>query len=147
MVNMFEKKTDEDFLGRLGLKADDFKGFLDKDVTLEGRLSLTGTFKCDGIFKGEINCEGLLILGESARFEGIIHSKQVSVQGAVQGDIHAEEKMVILEKAVVQGDIFTDRLVIEAGAIFDGTCHMRLPGDLQGEQTEKLIPEPTIISR
>lgn len=146
MANMFEKKKDEDFLDRVGLKADDFKGFLDQDVRLEGKLSLTGTFKCDAIFKGEINCEGLLILGETARVEGIIHSKQISIQGRVQGSIHAAEKMVILQNAVVQGDIFTERLVIEAGATFDGTCHMPLPGDLKKEAKKTLAPEPATVS-
>ena len=146
MANMFEKRNDEDFLDRVGLKADDFKGFLDQDVRLEGKLSLTGTFKCDAFFKGEINCDGLLILGESARVEGSIHSKQVSIQGTVQGSIHAEEKMVILQNAVVQGDIYTDRLVIEAGATFDGTCHMPLPGEIKKESNEERVPEPATVS-
>ena len=146
MANMFEKRKDEDFLDRVGLKADDFKGFLDQDVRLEGKLSLTGTFKCDAFFKGEINCEGLLILGESARVDGNIHSKQVSIQGRVTGSIHAEEKMLILQNAVVQGDIYTDRLVIESGATFDGTCHMPLPGDIKKESNKEGIPEPATVS-
>ena len=127
MAIMPDKKKNEDFLDRVGLKADEWKGFLGRGVELEGKLSLTGTFRCDAIFKGEINCQGLLILGENARIEGNVHSEQVSVQGKVQGSIHAQEKLVILRDAVVCGDIYTQCLVIEAGACFDGTCHMPTP--------------------
>ena len=123
MANMVEKKKDEDLLDRFGIKADQWKGFLEQEVSLEGKLTLTGTFRCDAAFKGEIHCDGLLILGEPARVEGDIRSKQVTVQGRVKGSIHAQEKLVILETAVVSGDIYTSCLVIEAGATFNGTCH------------------------
>ncbi len=140
MANMFEKKKDQDLLERFGIKADQWKGFLEQEVALEGKLTLTGTFRCDAAFKGEIHCDGLLILGETARVEGDIRSKQVTVQGRVKGSIHAQEKLIILENAVVSGDIYTSCLVIEAGATFDGTCHM--PTGESGSGTEGLhVPE------
>ena len=149
MANMFEKKKNEDFLERVGMKAEQWKGFLDQEVSLEGKLTLTGTFRCDGAFKGEIHCDGLLILGETARVEGDIRSKQVSVQGRVKGSIHAQEKLVILQNAVVSGDIYTGCLVIEAGATFDGTCHM--PTEESESGTDSLhvaeeAPEPVPVS-
>ena len=133
MANMFDSKKNGDFLDRVGLKAEDWKGFLDAEVEFEGKLSLTGTFRCDAAFKGEINCDGLLILGESARVEGNLHSKQITVQGTVKGSIHAQEKLAILQNSVVCGDIYTACLIIEAGATFDGTCHMPTPEGVSRE--------------
>ena len=148
MTNMFDNKKNEDFLDRVGLKAEEWKGFLDQEVEFEGKLSLTGTFRCDADFKGEIDCDGLLILGDSARVEGTLRAKQMSVQGKVKGSIHAEEKLVLLQDSVVCGDIYTACLIIEAGAAFDGTCHMPtsegVAKELPAAEPEQM-PEPVTL--
>ena len=130
-------KKDLKFLEQAGLKDHDWKGILNQGVSTEGKLSLKGCFCCDGPFKGEIDCDGLLLLGENSRVEGTIHAKQLSVRGQLKGTVHVREKMVILPSAMVTGDIYTDCLVIEAGACFDGKSHMLISQGTQKQETSR----------
>ncbi len=99
-------------------------GFLDKGVTLEGTLELAGTFRLDGHLKGNIISQESLILGENARVEGQIEGNHVAVNGRFNGVIFAKGRVHIHPKGVVTGEIHTPCLVIEPGGILDGRCHM-----------------------
>jgi cytoskeletal protein CcmA (bactofilin family) len=105
-------------------EAGEWIGFLDKGVKLEGTLELTGTFRIDAAVKGNIISGHSLILGEDAKVEGQIDGNQVVVGGRFDGVIHAKGRVEIQSKGVVTGEIHSPCLVIEAGGIFDGRCHM-----------------------
>ena len=49
---------------------EEWTGFIDRGVTLEGTLQLKGTFRIDGKVKGNIISEQTVVLGEGARVEG-----------------------------------------------------------------------------
>jgi cytoskeletal protein CcmA (bactofilin family) len=55
-----------------GNSAEEWTGFIDQGVTLEGTLQLKGTFRIDGRVKGNIISEQTVVLGEGARVEGQI---------------------------------------------------------------------------
>ncbi len=113
-------------------QGDDWIGFLDRGVQLEGTLNLSGTFRIDGVVKGTIRCEQTLVLGEKAEVEGEIEADQVSVSGRFHGTVRAKTRVEILAKGVVNGEVHTPSLVIEAGGILDGRCHMQ--GDTEAEK-------------
>lgn len=104
--------------------ADDWIGFLDEGVRLEGTLELPGTFRLDGQVKGNIISQQSLILGEGARVEGQIEGNHVVISGRFDGVIFAKGRVEIQAKGVVTGEIHAPCLVIEPGGIFDGRCHM-----------------------
>jgi cytoskeletal protein CcmA (bactofilin family) len=99
-------------------------GFLDKGVKLEGTLELGGTFRIDATVKGNIISGHSLILGENAKVEGQIEGNLIVVGGRFDGVILAKGRVEIQAKGVVTGEIHSPCLVIEAGGIFDGRCHM-----------------------
>jgi cytoskeletal protein CcmA (bactofilin family) len=99
-------------------------GFLDKGVKLEGSLELAGTFRIDTQVKGNIVSQQSLILGENAKVEGQIEGNHIVVGGRFDGVIFAKGRVEIQAKGVVTGEIHSPCLVIEAGGIFDGRCHM-----------------------
>lgn len=105
-------------------EAGEWIGFLDKGVKLEGTLELTGTFRIDATVKGNIISGQSLILGENAKVEGQIEGNHVVVGGRFDGVIFAKGRVEIQPKGVVTGEIHAPCLVIEAGGIFDGRCHM-----------------------
>ncbi|HEY4682788.1 MAG TPA: polymer-forming cytoskeletal protein [Candidatus Acidoferrales bacterium] len=104
--------------------SDDWIGFLDRGVLLEGTLNLSGTFRIDGNVKGTIRCEQTLVLGEKAEVEGEIEADQVSVSGRFHGTVRAKTRVEILAKGVVNGELHTPSLVIEPGGVLEGRCHM-----------------------
>lgn len=93
-------------------------------VVLEGKLSSNGNVRVDGAINGDITANGNVTVGESGEITGEIKAEVISIGGRVMGSINAKEKAVLESKAVLQGDIVTKILVIEAGAIFDGSSKM-----------------------
>jgi cytoskeletal protein CcmA (bactofilin family) len=101
-----------------------FTGFLDKGVRFEGTLEASGMFRIDAQMRGNLISTHSLILGEGARVEGQIEGNHIVIFGKFDGVIFAKGRVEIQAKGVVTGEIHTPCLVIEAGGIFDGHCHM-----------------------
>lgn len=113
------------------VESGEWTGFLEKGVKLEGNLDLEGTFRINAEVKGTITSKETLVLGEGAKVEGQIHGQQVIVAGRFDGAIHAKVRVQIQAKGVVTGEVHTPCLVIEAGGIFDGRCHMLTTAEAQ----------------
>jgi cytoskeletal protein CcmA (bactofilin family) len=109
--------------------SEEWTGFIDQGVTLEGTLQLTGTFRIDGNVKGNIISEQTLILGENAKVEGQIEGNRVVIAGRYDGVIFAKGRVEIQPKGVVTGEVHSPCLVIDPGGIFDGRCHMLAASD------------------
>jgi cytoskeletal protein CcmA (bactofilin family) len=104
---------------------DEDVGWLDAGVEVEGKMTVaTGMIRLNTHFKGEIQCQGTILVNDQAEIEAVIHTKFISISGKVKGAIHASERLEIKEKGIVLGDIYTPSLVIEPGGYFDGQCHM-----------------------
>jgi cytoskeletal protein CcmA (bactofilin family) len=102
----------------------EWTGFLDRGVKLEGKLESTGTFRIDSAMKGTLVSEETLILGEHATMEGEIDGNFVIIAGRFDGIIRAKARVEIQTKAMVTGEIHAPCILIEPGAVFDGSCHM-----------------------
>ena len=96
--------------------------FLGRDTEFEGNLSFKGMVRIDGRFKGEINTEGTLIVGETAVIDSDIHASNIIISGEVRGHIVAGEKIEILSPGKVFGDIEAPSVTINTGVIFEGNC-------------------------
>jgi cytoskeletal protein CcmA (bactofilin family) len=107
----------------------EWSGFLDHGVRVEGRLELPGTFRLDSRLKGSIASEEMLILGENSSVEGEIEGRSITIAGRFEGKIRARVRVQIQTKAVVAAEIHTPCLVVEPGAIVDGSCHVIVGGD------------------
>jgi cytoskeletal protein CcmA (bactofilin family) len=102
----------------------EWTGFLEKGVRVDGRLDTTGTFRIDSAMKGTLTSDETLILGENARIEGQIEGNYIVIAGRFDGVIKAKGRVEIQTKAIVTGEVHTPCLIIEPGAVFDGSCHM-----------------------
>lgn len=118
-------------------EAGEWSGFLDKSVRLQGTLEFPGTFRVEAEIKGTIISSQTLIVGDAARVEGQIEGNHVVISGRFDGVIFAKGRVEIQTKGTVTGEIHTPCLVIEAGGIFDGQCHM-----LAASETAKTLTIP-----
>ena len=109
--------------------AEEWTGFIDQGVSLEGTLTVTGTFRIDGHIKGNIISEHTVILGESAKVEGQIEGNRVVIAGRFDGVIFAKGRVEIQPKGVVTGEVHSPCVVVDPGGIFDGRCHMLASSD------------------
>ena len=108
---------------------EEWTGFIDQGVSLEGTLTLTGTFRIDGHVKGNIISEQTVVLGENAKVEGQIEGNRVVIAGRFDGVVFAKGRVEIQPKGVVTGEVHSPCMVIDPGGIFDGRCHMLASSD------------------
>ena len=104
--------------------SEEWTGFIDQGVSLEGTLQVTGTFRIDGNVKGNIISEQTVVLGEGAKVEGQIEGNRVVIAGRFDGVIFAKGRVETQPNGVVTGEVHSPCLVIDPGGIFDGRCHM-----------------------
>jgi cytoskeletal protein CcmA (bactofilin family) len=93
---------------------------LTSDVEIKGNLKFSGELTFDGKLEGEINTDGVLILGDSAVVTGNVNAQNVIVRGKITGNISAKEKIEIKAKAELFGDIRAAKLAVEEGVTFVG---------------------------
>ena len=98
--------------------------FIDQGSEFEGKLQFRDTVRIDGRFRGEIASENTLIVGESGEIEASIRSKTISISGSVDGDVIAEQKVVLHKTAKVTGNVETPVLQMEDGAVLNGQVKM-----------------------
>jgi len=109
-------------------------GFFDKDTEFKGDLSFKGSFRIDGYFKGTIDSDSMLVIGEQGKVEADVRAGYVVINGEIKGTIRAEDKVEIHSRGRVFGAIITPKLIVDEGAYLEANC-------LAGEQAAKASPE------
>jgi len=116
-------------------------GLIDQGTVMNGDLSFKGTFRIEGTFKGTIQSDSLLIIGERGKVEADIKVNQVVINGEVRGAVHGFEKIEIHNKGRVFGTIITPKLVIEEGAFLEANCRTtenEAPGEAETDQRTEI---------
>ncbi len=99
----------------------------------EGKLFFEGRVRIDGDFEGEIQSDGLLIVGPTATVKGVVRVETLIVRGGeLEADVHATELVELHSPARVRGDIRTRALYMDKGVVFDGNCLMGQVLELDG---------------
>jgi cytoskeletal protein CcmA (bactofilin family) len=91
---------------------------------LIGDINSNGDIRLDGVLTGNLSTKGKLVVGESGKVKGIIQCKNSDIYGILDGKISVSELLSLKSTAQVLGDIYTNRLSIEPGCRFTGTCKM-----------------------
>lgn len=102
----------------------DIKAYLGEDTVFSGVLSFNGVVRIDGKMDGEVNTDDTLIVGENGVLEADITAGTVICQGKIKGTIKASKRIEIHTNSEVVGNISAPALLVENGAIFDGSCDM-----------------------
>jgi cytoskeletal protein CcmA (bactofilin family) len=93
-------------------------------TTVKGDIKSTGDFRIDGTLVGSINSQGKVIVGSTGKLEGEIICQNADISGEVKARIMVTELLTLKASAKLTGDITINKLAIEPGARFSGTCAM-----------------------
>lgn len=96
------------------------KNVLANDVVIEGTIKFGNELIFDGKIEGEIQSEGVLVIGKNAEVRGEVKTKSVTVHGTVFGNITVTEKAELKSSSQLTGDLKATRIIIEEGATFIG---------------------------
>jgi cytoskeletal protein CcmA (bactofilin family) len=94
---------------------------------LTGDVVSDSNFILDGEMVGSLSCSGKVTLGSAGKLTGNLVCVDAEIHGSVEGDITVENLLALNETARIKGDIQSMKLIIQEGAIFEGSCVMKSP--------------------
>lgn len=95
-----------------------------KGTSVTGDIDTPNDIRIDGKLEGNLFCKARVILGQGAILEGNLHAAHAELAGEVTGKVEVKEILTLKNSASIHGDINTGKLIIEAGAKFNGNCKM-----------------------
>ena len=107
-----------------------------------GDVQSDGGVRVDGIFEGSIDITGNLVIGEGAKIIAEIKANNISISGAVKGNVNGN-RVEILETGRVWGDLTINSLLLNEGAYLRGQTTMH--GDIEPPLIEP--PKPRTAAR
>ncbi len=119
--------TDSESMAR-DIKEGRLSGFVGHGTTLTGETVFQAMLRVDGHLVGSImSDEGTLIVGTNGQVDANIAVSTATINGSVNGDIVATERIQLGRTAKVIGNIQTPRLTIEDGAVLEGGWVVHAP--------------------
>ena len=91
---------------------------------VEGTINASSDIRIDGTLKGTLDCKGRVIIGPDGKVEGEINCQNAVIEGKFQGKLNVKELLNVRENANIQGDVVTDKLLVQPGAIYNVNCSM-----------------------
>ena len=117
------------------IKEGRLSGFVGHGTTLTGETQFHAMLRVDGHLIGTVTSDsGTLIIGTNGQVDANILVAAAMVNGTVNGDIYATEKLHLGRTARVMGNIQSPRLIVEEGAILEGSCNMLKARETQEEE-------------
>ena len=115
----------------------DSRTIIGKGVVITGEITGTGDVEVRGTVSGSITLKNnVATISKSGVAQASVTAKNVDVSGRVEGDIVAEELVVIRKDSTVAGNVNAPRVSLEDGAHFKGSV------DMQTSKRQAAAPEP-----
>ena len=93
-------------------------------TVINGDIKSKSDIRIDGILKGSVNTEGKLVVGSSGVVEGDVVCSNADISGEIKAKITVSQLLSLKSSSKLNGDIITNKLSIEPGATFSGSCSM-----------------------
>jgi len=125
VVSQTGSSNDNSISKRLEVMSANFKStptIIARDLKIEGEIISAGLIEIEGVVKGTIKGNSV-ILREEGYVEGTIIAESLSIRGKFDGTIRAQN-ISITSKAKVIGNIEYGSLSVEDGASIDGQFKM-----------------------
>ena len=98
--------------------------FFGPNVTIDGTVSGSESVLIEGTVRGKINLTNDLRIGTKARVEATVHAKNVTIEGKLNGDVSADDRVELIASATVDGNIKAPKIIVAEGARFRGSVDM-----------------------
>lgn len=93
-------------------------------TTVEGTIRCESDIRIDGTVKGSLDCKAKVIIGPQGYVDGDVSCQNAMIEGRFEGTLSVTELLHVRETAQVNGDIKTNKLIVQSGAIFNVACKM-----------------------
>jgi cytoskeletal protein CcmA (bactofilin family) len=101
------------------------RAIIGPSITIKGDVTGEEDLLIQGRVEGKVDlAQHNVTVGANGRIKANIFGRSVTVEGEVEGDLHAEEQIAIRKSGKVHGNISAPRVTIEDGAMFKGSIEM-----------------------
>ena len=97
-----------------------------KGTVVEGSLRCENDLRVDGTIKGKLTCDAKVIIGPTGVVDCEIRCQNAVIEGRFKGKMSVSELLNIRETAEVEGEISTNKLLVQSGARFNVSCKMEV---------------------
>src|SRR5882672_8770907 len=116
--------TESETLAR-DIKEGTLSGFVGSGTVVTGEANFKAMMRVDGHLSGRVSSgSGTLIVGANGKVDANIEVAVAVIHGTINGDIIATQRLELGRAAKLNGNIQTASLMIEPGALFEGSCKM-----------------------
>ena len=117
--------------------------FLGGGTKVEGTVRTENSVRIDGTLKGKLICKNTLTVGVNGVIEGEVQAKNAIIGGKIEGKIKVDEKLVLESKSRLVGELKANKLIIDEGAVFEGTSNMGVQSEVKAAEVKSpLTPKP-----
>ena len=89
-----------------------------------GNITADSDYRIDGLVEGDLQCTGKVVIGEAGKVKGTIGCQNAEIMGLLEGKISCSNQLSLRASGKIVGDVNTKTLIVEPGALFNGTCSM-----------------------
>jgi cytoskeletal protein CcmA (bactofilin family) len=108
-----------------------------------GTLTVEDSVRVDGIFAGEIDTKGTVHVAEGAQVDAKLRAGYVVISGEFRGEIRCEQRVDLMPRSRVNGEVITKVLSVHEGATLDGSVNMSGGIDIDSRRTSRLARNGT----
>lgn len=121
----------------------DYATVLGPDANFKGELTFDSAAKLLGKFEGSIASKGRVLVADGAKCKAEVKAKEISVEGHIEGNVEATDRLELKPKGTIVGDVTAARMVMADGASIDGHCRIGVNGQARsaaGAATTEVKP-------
>lgn len=100
-----------------------------KDSVIEmGNLKSKSSVQINGVLQGDASVDASLVVGQGGKVSGNVKASFILVAGLIEGNVVAVEQLHLTKSGIINGDVECGSIVIDDGAVMNGSCKMKTPG-------------------
>lgn len=93
-------------------------------TVVTGDIEAPRDIRLDGYLNGKLTVNGKVVIGGPGKLQGDVFCKTIDLSGCVEGNVNASEMVTLKSTARILGNIITEKIAVEPGACFTGSCKM-----------------------
>jgi cytoskeletal protein CcmA (bactofilin family) len=98
---------------------------IDQNTSLKGTIKAKTDIRIDGSVEGNVETTGKVILGKEAKVSGEVSCTNAEIEGFFKGKLMVSGILSLKTNSNLEGEVLTQKLIVEAGAIFNAQCKMQ----------------------
>lgn len=113
------------------------RNVISKATEIVGDISSDGDFRIDGKVEGNVKTKGRLIIGKEGVISGTVDCANADIEGKISGKLTCSGTLSLKVSAIIEGEVFLEKLAVEPGATFNANCNMKGVKALKNDDSQK----------